>query len=381
MKSAIIISSALVGIACAFVLTPASQQHVLQQSPTDMRLIELAPNVQKWLTDGQVNELVVKGTHFMDITDYQDLAVKSSAFASTTQSLVEIPQTPRVPEMIFPMISELRTDTMKAFLTKFTEFKTRYYKSETGFESAEFLYKTLSDMIEQSGKNITIRKHTHPWKQFSIIVRFEPSQTVVDDTVIVGAHQDSVNGMNPYFGRSPGADDDGSGATTTLEVFRVLSMARDYVPDRPLEFHWYSAEEGGLLGSQSVAAEYKSQGRKIVAMLQNDMTGYVSPKDRSKPVMGVVGDFVDPTLTAFIKKLINKYADLDYVDTRCGYGCSDHASWNKAGYRSAFPFEGKFGDISPFVHSTRDTIDTVDFEHMKEFGKLALSFAVELSHI
>jgi leucyl aminopeptidase len=68
-------------------------------------------------------------------------------------------------------------------------------------------------------------------------------------------------------------DDDGSGAMTTLETFRVLASDPNFKPTRPVEFHWYSAEELGLLGSQPVAASYKKSGKKIVGMLQNDMTG------------------------------------------------------------------------------------------------------------
>lgn len=153
-------------------------------------------------------------------------------------------------------------------------------------------------------------------------------------------------------------------------------------PKRPVEFHWYSAEELGLLGSQAVAAEYKKQGKKVLAMLQNDMTGYVPPKYRlpgQKPTFGIVMDFVDPTLTGFLKTLVKKYADIDYRETKCGYACSDHASWLKAGYRSAFPFEGLFTEHSPYVHTPKDDIESVDFDHMKEFTKLDISFATELS--
>jgi leucyl aminopeptidase len=36
----------------------------------------------------------------------------------------------------------------------------------------------------------------------------------------------------------------------------------------PVEFHWYAAEEGGLLGSQAVARYKKESGAKIGAMLE-----------------------------------------------------------------------------------------------------------------
>ena len=50
--------------------------------------------------------------------------------------------------------------------------------------------------------------------------------------VIIGAHQDSINSQNPSGGRSPGADDDGSGSITLLEAFRVL-IANNFYPVRP----------------------------------------------------------------------------------------------------------------------------------------------------
>jgi hypothetical protein len=37
---------------------------------------------------------------------------------------------------------------------------------------------------------------------------------------------------------------------------------------RPVEFHWYSAEEGGLLGSQAVAKHYEATSKKVLAMSQ-----------------------------------------------------------------------------------------------------------------
>lgn len=67
--------------------------------------------------------------------------------------------------------------------------------------------------------------------------------------------------------RAPGADDDGSGTVTILEVFRAL-VGVGFRPPRPVEFHWYSAEEGGLLGSQAVAQTYEKRKVDVLAMIQ-----------------------------------------------------------------------------------------------------------------
>ena len=42
------------------------------------------------------------------------------------------------------------------------------------------------------------------------------------------------------------------------------------------------------------------------------------------------------SLTNFNKELVDTYLDVPYVETKCGYACSDHASFSKAGYPSSF---------------------------------------------
>lgn len=76
---------------------------------------------------------------------------------------------------------------------------------------------------------------------------------------------------------------------TILEAFRSL-VQNGFEPERPVEFHWYSGEEAGLLGSQAVSRAYETEGKKVVAMLQNDMTGYIGA---SGEVIGIVTDHVD----------------------------------------------------------------------------------------
>lgn len=92
-----------------------------------------------------------------------------------------------------------------------------------------------------------------------------------------------------------------------------------FKPERPVEFHWYSGEEAGLLGSQAVSNAYKEDGRHVVAMLQNDMTGYIGANGE---VIGIVTDHVDEKLTDFLKNLVDNYAGIPYTLTKCGYACS-----------------------------------------------------------
>lgn len=158
-------------------------------------------------------------------------------------------------------------------------------------------------------------KFKHSWAQFSVIARINAttssSSSPSAPLVILGAHLDSINLHNPSTGSAPGADDDGSGTVNLLEVFRAL-VAADFRPSAaPVEFHWYSGEEAGLLGSQAVAKAYKKAGTKIAAMLELDMTGYFEPG--TKEVIALEADYMDKGETAFLKQLVETYSVLDWA--------------------------------------------------------------------
>ena len=102
---------------------------------------------------------------------------------------------------------------------------------------------------------MTVSKFSHSWSQFSVIARFEGTSSS-SSIVVLGAHEDSINLSSPSSGRAPGADDDGSGTVNLMEIFRAL-IAADFKPSYPVEFHWYSGEEAGLLGELGVVDELR----------------------------------------------------------------------------------------------------------------------------
>jgi len=278
------------------------------------------------------------------------------------------------------VIATLSVDGPKANLEKFTSFRTRYYRSDTGKESQLWLKSKIDEITAGSASNslrkrITTREFPHSWAQSSIITSINGT-TSPDEIVIISAHQDSTN-MFPFLA-APGADDDGSGTVTILEAYRAL-LESDFRPNRTVEFHWYSAEEAGLLGSQAVAKDYRARGVKVVAMSQFDMTAWVKRGTREE--VGVITDFTNDKLTQFNKGLVEEYLSIPYVETKCGYACSDHVSWEKAGYPAIFTIESSFANSNPHIHSANDRIDISDefsFSHLLEFSKLAVAFVIEL---
>ena len=212
--------------------------------------------------------------------------------------------------VVVPLTKSLSKDNMKANLEQFTSFHTRYYRSFTGIESATWLYERVWETVEASGAaeyGAVVEKFEHPWGQFSVIARI-PGQS--NKTIVLGAHQDSINLFFPSLFAAPGADDDGSGTVTILEALRGFLLAPEAANGslpNTVEFQWYSAEEGGLLGSQAIFSAYNEQGRDVKAMLQQDMTGYVQGTlDAGEhESVGVIVDFVHPGLTNFIKEVIS----------------------------------------------------------------------------
>jgi leucyl aminopeptidase len=248
-----------------------------------------------------------EGINFMDITHTSDLGLVSTLSKTT----VTYPAKPAYNSTLSPLMKELSKGHMRKNLEKFTSFHTRYYKSDYGAQSSAWLYSRVKGIVDSSnatahGAHVDV--FPHPWGQSSVIATL-PGKS--NKTVVIGAHQDSINLFLPSILAAPGADDDGSGSVTILEALRVLLMSEDIVKGKmpnTVEFHWYSAEEGGLLGSQAIFSAYEKEGRDVKAMLQQDMTGYVAQtlKAGEKESVGVITDFVDPGLTEFIKTVITE---------------------------------------------------------------------------
>ncbi|KAJ4291817.1 Leucine aminopeptidase 1 [Kalmusia sp. IMI 367209] len=374
---------------CTAVLAAAIHppQVVLQQdlqapiAEPEKYLIELAPGDHQWVTEDDKWALRRKGINFFDITETPELGALNRKYGTRS---VKFPAKTSQNETIAPLLKQLEKNNMRKHLEVFTSFHTRYYKSTTGAQSSAWLLQQVNDTVAKAGAfdyGASVKAFSHSWGQSSIIATI-PGKS--NKTIVIGAHQDSINLFLPSILAAPGADDDGSGTVTILEALRVLLKSKDIVKGKApntVEFHWYSAEEGGLLGSQAIFQSYEKEGRDIKAMLQQDMTGYITKTiDAGEPEsVGVITDYVDPGLTEFLKLVITDYCDVPYVLTKCGYACSDHASASKAGYPSAFVIESDFKYSDSKIHTTDDLIKYLSFDHMLQHAKLTLALAYELA--
>ena len=130
------------------------------------------------------------------------------------------------------------------------------------------------DKFETTGAR-TNNKPVHMENVYAILPGSDP---VLSKTVfIISGHFDSraTDVMDPSLD-APGADDDASGATVSMECARILSRAGTaaHGPYRAtLLFAAISGEEQGLLGSAQMLAWVKQHGYTVGGMLDNDIVG------------------------------------------------------------------------------------------------------------
>ncbi|CAE6423326.1 unnamed protein product [Rhizoctonia solani] len=344
-----------------------------------LRLIQTSEDVAPfWATEDQKLELLRADKGFFDLTEtYHEVEEQKAKGVKAIVERATYPS-PSKSSTVKSIISTLSTSRMQSTLSTLTSYNNRYYTSSTGSTSSTWIYNQLVS-IAGSTSGITVSQFSHSWTQKSIIAKFNGASTTAA-AVIFGCHIDSINLNSPSSGRAPGADDNGTGTVNLMEVFRAL-VAAGFSPVRPVEFHFYAAEEVGLLGSQAVAANYKSAGKSVYAMINLDMTGYFQPG--STEVIALVTDRVDSGLNTYLRSLISAYCSIPAGTDYCGYACSDHASWNSQGYPAAFPFEAPTAYENPYIHSSSDTTSVSGFSwtHSLEFAKLAAAAAVELGSV
>lgn len=299
------------------------------------------------------------------LSTYENPALKSFKFkaSNNVQYKTQVNQ----------LFNQMNAGDMWADLTTLsTRYKNRDAYWNDGVDAQKWLMSQVSTMMKNGNRtdvSISTVETGSLYNQQSIVVKIGNS---TEPGIVIGAHMDAAFSL---FSDRPGADDDGSGTVTVLEVARVL-LASDMKFKKPIYLIWYAAEEEGLVGSQNVVAQFKENKIPIEAVMHLDMVGYANKND---PTLWLLSDNVSADLNAYLKKLINEYIKLPVKETACGYSCSDHASWTKEGYPASAPFEASFETMNPDYHKSTDTIDKLSLSHMTDYAKLAIAFAVEVA--
>ena len=280
-------------------------------------------------------------------------------------------------EKVRELIAQIEPNNMVETIENLSNFTNRFYTTSTGIEASDWLLERWQQEIE-GVDYASARQVTHAaYPQRSVELTLQ-GKTTPEQIIVIGGHLDSTVGNWTREGTiSPGADDDASGIATVTEALRLM-IASGIQPDKTIKFYGYAAEEVGLRGSQDIAQSMKDDNANVLSVLQLDMTNY----NGSANDITFISDYTDSNLNEFLSELIDTYADeISYDFDRCGYACSDHASWHNLGYSAAMPFETMFSEFNPHIHTDEDTLENSDptASHASKFAKLAIAYLIESS--
>jgi len=206
-----------------------------------------------------------------------------------------------------------------------------------------------------------------------------------NELVVVTAHYDHLGkrGDDVYNG----ADDNGSGTSSVLEVAEALAEAKKQGvgPRRSVLCMLVTGEEKGLLGSKFYAENPIFPIKNTVANVNVDMVGRVDEKYADNPnyVYVIGSDRLSTELHDINENANKKYTNLvlDYTyneddDPNRYYYRSDHYNFAEKGIPAIFYFNGTHDDY----HRTTDTVEKINFDKMAIIAKLVFHTTWQLAN-
>ena len=203
-----------------------------------------------------------------------------------------------------------------------------------------------------------------------------------------GARLDSINN---------GADDDGTGSVSVLEIAESFAAASAR-PKRSILFVWHAGEEKGLWGSMYYTDHPTVPRDAIVAQLNVDMVGRGAPADvtgetkAGEPLHGgpgylqLVGSRRLSTELGDLMERVNANArygfNFDYGMDANGhpqniYCRSDHYEYARYGIPIVFMTTGGHSDY----HQVTDEPQYIDYPHMAEIARYVKDAAMTIANL
>ena len=211
------------------------------------------------------------------------------------------------------------------------------------------------------------------WNVIGLLPATEPS----DEYVVISGHYDHLGVL--YDSIYNGADDNGSGTSSILEMARLFSK-QETPRKRNLLFIFFSGEEKGLLGSKHYAKYPTVPLEQIVTDINIDMVGRADSihAEDSNYVYVIGSDRISKRLDSLLQAA-NAGQDslqLDYTyndpdDPQRLYERSDHYNFASKGIPVVFFFSGIHYDY----HKPADDVEKINFEVLYRRMMLAYRLA------
>lgn len=209
-----------------------------------------------------------------------------------------------------------------------------------------------------------------------------------EEVLVISSHYDHI-GITSDGKINNGADDDGSGTVSVLEIAEAFAKAAKEGdrPRRSILFLNVSGEEKGLLGSEYYAKHPVFPLDNTVNNINIDMVGridYEYQDAENQDYVYVIGsDMLSSQL-----KTINEYNNITYTnlildyrydaadDPNRFYYRSDHYNFAKHNIPVIFFFNGVHDDY----HQPTDTVEKIEFDLMEKRARLIFHTSWDLAN-
>ena len=218
------------------------------------------------------------------------------------------------------------------------------------------------------------------------VVAFIKGSEKPEEIIVISAHLDHV-GMDKEGNVFNGADDDGSGTVSILEIAQAFQQAvKDgYPPKRSILFLHVTGEEIGLYGSRYYTENPLFPLENTVCDLNIDMIGRIDPDKKENPnyIYLIGSNKLSQELQDVSSEVNEKYTqlELDYKyddpdDPNRFYYRSDHYNFAKNNVPIIFYFNGVHEDY----HKITDTPDKIEYDLMAKRAQLIFYTAWEIAN-
>lgn len=196
-----------------------------------------------------------------------------------------------------------------------------------------------------------------------------------DEYLTMGAHYDHEGIKNGEVYN--GADDNGSGTVTLLEVARKLSISKEN--ERPILVIFHTGEEKGLKGSKYLTNN-SSFMDSVIVHVNIDMVGRKSEDSiyciGASKISSELGQLIESVNLETTNFYLNYKFD-DPNDHNRLYYRSDHINYAKKGIPIAFFYDYMKTDY----HKPTDTVDKINFDKIVRMTDLIYNLFVKISNL
>jgi hypothetical protein len=268
------------------------------------------------------------------------------------------------------LVNKVSRSSFEADLTHLVSYPTRLSTSQHYTDAANWVVAQLQQMSYRTRlRSITVNSG----KSQNVIADKLGSGIGVRDLILVTAHLDSINLEDKKpLAIAPGADDNGSGSAGLLQLARVF---QSYDHRHDLRFIFFGGEEQGLFGSKEYVAGLAIKERnRIRAVVNMDMIGSLNGDEPTVLLEGapLSQNVIDGLATA--AKIYTKLT----VQTSLQPAASDHVSFINKKIPAVLTIEGADGKNTS-EHSSRDTIDRINYDLALEILRMNIAFVANIS--